>query len=363
MVAIKILLPPKSTIMKYLFLSFALITTALQSSAKIWRVNNNVGVIADFTTFHAAVAAAASGDTLYIEASATDYVTNSITLTKRLVVIGAGYFHNPAEVNFPPNPGLQANAHASSLPYFVIGEGANGTKLLGLVLANIAINGTASPLNLLIERCFFVSGISFANATHDGVTVRKCFFNNSGVNLTSGSLTNFVCENNIFNSSWGYLNMPNLTGSTNIVRNNSFKDAVIGSTISNCYIANNIFGTGGAHTFTNCTIKNNLFGNSQALPGTATNNQLSVNMTNVYEGGTTGSLDSRFKLKAGSPALAAGLTVGAVVTPDCGAFGATDPYVLSGMPNIPTIYSLTVPTAIPSGTATMNITFSTRNNN
>jgi hypothetical protein len=363
MIAIKILLPPKSTIMKYLFLSFALITTALQSSAKIWRVNNNIGVIADFTTFYAAVATAASGDTLYMEGSPIDYVTNSITLTKRLVIIGTGYFHNPADVTFPANPGLQANAYASTLPYFAIGEGANGTKLLGLALANFTINGTTSPVNLLVERCFLASGIGFNNASHDGVTVRKCFFNNSGISLTSGSLTNFVCENNIFNSSFGFLNMPNLTGSTNIVRNNSFKDAVIGSVVSNCYIANNIFGSGANNTFVNCTIKNNLFANNQVLPGTATNNQVSVNMTNVYEGGTTGSQDSRYRLKAGSPALAAGLTVGAVVTPDCGAFGATDPYVLSGMPNIPTIYSLTVPTAIPSGSATMNITFSTRNNN
>lgn len=68
-------------------------------------------------------------------------------------------------------------------------------------------------------------------------------------------------------------------------------------------------------------------------------------------------------LKAGSPALAAGLTVGTVVTPDCGAFGATDPYKLSGIPNIPSIYTLTVPVSIPAGTNSMNVTISTRNNN
>ena len=85
-------------------------------------------------------------------------------------------------------------------------------------------------------------------------------------------------------------------------------------------------------------------------------------MADVYVLGTTGSLDSRLALKAGSPAIGAGLTVGAVVSPNCGAYGATDPYILSGIPNIPSIYALTVPVSIPSGTTTMNVTFSTRNN-
>jgi len=77
----------------------------------------------------------------------------------------------------------------------------------------------------------------------------------------------------------------------------------------------------------------------------------------------TGSFDTRLKLKAGSPASGTGLSVGTVINPDCGAFGGTDPYIPSGIPAIPTIYTFTAPTSIPSGSPTMNITFSTRNNN
>ncbi|WP_315820967.1 hypothetical protein [Paraflavitalea speifideaquila] len=51
------------------------------------------------------------------------------------------------------------------------------------------------------------------------------------------------------------------------------------------------------------------------------------------------------------------------MTPDCGAFGGNDPYKLSGIPAIPSIYLLTVPASIPSGSSSMNVTFSTRNNN
>lgn len=348
--------------MKYFFLSCLLVSVALSSNAKVWRVNNNVGVTADFTTFFAAVAAAAAGDTLYIEASFTDYTTNSITLTKKLTIIGAGYFHGTNDPSYPANPGLQAIQPYSSLQYIAIGPAAAGTRFLGMILSTINVHASATAHDLLFEKCILNSSITLDNGNHDGITIRKCFFNNGSVAATQGTVVNFVCENNIFFNTWGSLNMTALVPGNNIVRNNSWKDVAIGNTLVNCYVANNIFHNA-PNTFTNCTIKNNLFTANQALPGTATNNQINVNITNVYVGGTTGSQDSRAKLKAGSPAIGAGLTVGSVINPDCGAFGATDPYVLSGMPNIPSIYSLTVPTSIPSGSATMNITFSTRNNN
>lgn len=338
----------------------------IQTEAKVWRINNNVSVAADFTTFYAAVQASSvvDGDTLYVEASASEYITNSMTINKRLVIIGMGYFLNGDDTNYPPNTGLQAANYGSSLQYVVFGEGSAGSKVLGMSLSNVVIGTSTAAINILFERCMFYSGgLSFSNATHSGVTVRKCFFVSAGITATSGSVTNFVCENNIFYGYWGGANMPALTGSTNVFRNNSIKDAAVGSTLVNCYVANNIFGTFNGNAFTNCTVKNNLFSANQTLSGTASNNQVNVNMSDVYVGGTTGSQDSRTMLKSGSPAIAAGVTVGGVTTPDCGAFGATDPYKLSGIPNIPTIYSLTVPVSIPSGSSTMNITFSTRNNN
>jgi hypothetical protein len=66
---------------------------------------------------------------------------------------------------------------------------------------------------------------------------------------------------------------------------------------------------------------------------------------------------SLWQLLPASPASGAGFD-GA----DCGIFGGTSfAYMLSGLPDIPSIYRLTVP-ASASG-STMNITFSTRINN
>ena len=351
--------------MKKFFISSIIVTLlmTLQTQAKIWRVNNNPGIAADFTTFNGAATAAAvvAGDTLYIEASNSTYATSSFVLTKRLVVIGLGYFLDPANVSTPGNPGLQVSTINSDIQFFRMGAGSDGSKFLGIALGGTVYMNGAS--NVTFEKVYFSGGLYFENGTNDAISVRKCFFNNgnSVSSAVAATITNFICENCIFYNG-SYISISNLSGSGNIVRNNS----VIGGnvfTLTNTYVANNIFGIGGQCTFTNCTIKNNLFQIAQTLPVTASNNQLNVNMANVYVGGSTGSFDSRSALKPGSPALAAGLTIGSVVTPDCGAYGATDPYKLSGIPNIPSIYALTVPVSIPSGSATMNVTFSTRNSN
>ncbi|MBC7937915.1 MAG: hypothetical protein H7Y86_21420 [Rhizobacter sp.] len=350
--------------MKKTFLLFVMMTALFISGyAKIWRINNNAGIAADFTTFHAAVNSSAvlAGDTVYMEPSNTQYATNSMTLNKRLIVVGPGYFLDPANATTPGNPGLQVTTIDSEIGFLRMGAGSDGTRFLGVTLAG-SIYFTGAN-NISFEKVYFPSGIYYESGTNDATSFRKCFFNN-GINISNSGtavITNFICENNIFYGG-AYITLTTLAGSGNIVRNNS----VVGGnvfTLNNTYVANNIFAIGSQSTFTNCTIKNNLFQIAQTLPGTAVGNQLSVNMTNVYVGGATGSLDSRTALKAGSPAIAAGLTVGAVVTPDCGAYGATDPYKLSGIPNIPSIYALTVPVSIPSGSATMNVTFSTRNNN
>lgn len=342
---------------------FAALGFTYTATAKSWRVNNNVGVNADFVSFYAAAISASvqPGDTLYMEPSTTAYTTNSITLTKQLVVIGPGYFLDPADVTYPYNPGLQVATKTAPIAFLRLGAGSDGTKFLGVNLeGSLYMNGAS---NVKFEKIYFgYGGVYFESGTNDNVSIRKSFFfsSNAMSNGPTATITNLVIENNLF---WGsYATLDRLTGSGNIFRNNSIANSGNTWSFTNAYVANNIFGSTASANFVNCTIKNNLFQANQVLPGTATNNQVNVNMANVFVLGTTNSLDSRFVLKAGSPAIGAGLTVGAVVSPDCGAYGATDPYKLSGIPNIPSIYSLTVPVSIPSGATTMNVTLSTRNN-
>ena len=91
--------------MKKLFLvATVIVAMSVNLNAAIWRVNNIAGVNADFTTIQAAHNAANAGDTIYLEPSAGNY--GNLTATKRLVIIGPGYF-------LAENEGLQAN-HTSS---------------------------------------------------------------------------------------------------------------------------------------------------------------------------------------------------------------------------------------------------------
>lgn len=345
--------------MKYVFLPILVLSFATTAFAKSWRVNNNAGVVADFISFNAAASSASvqNGDTIYVEPSVTAYAGSGLVLSKKLIVIGPGYFLNPSSTTKPGNGGLQAVPIEAVLPYIYFAAGANGSKFLGITLDGIYMRGTS---NITFERVRFVGNLNFDNGVSTNITVRKCYFDGQSVNYSSGaSASGFVFENNIINT--GSMNLPMLTGSGNIVRNNSFYNTGTQLTVVSAYFVNNIVDYGNQCTLTDCTIKNNLFRVNQALPPTATNNLVSQNMADVFEG--TGSYDGRIALKSTSPAKGAGLTVGAVVTPDCGAFGGPDPYKLSGIPNVPSIYEFTAPTSIPSGSATMNVTFSTRNNN
>ncbi len=349
--------------MKYLSFLLAFVFIALAADARIWRVNNNVGINADFTTFFDAVnsSTVVAGDTLYFEPSTTDYQTNSVNVTKRLVMIGPGYFLDPSNAFSPGNPGLQVTTADVRIGFFRLEAGAAGSKFIGLsIVGGVYLNATS---DIVFERSIFGGYVQFEAGTVNNVSFRKNFFYGNALGNAAGvTITNFVCENNLFYNN-GHVNLDRLTGTGNIFRNNSVLNGSNGFVLVNCYVANNVFGTFSVSTLTNSTVKNNFFQANQPLSGTATNNVVSQDMADVFVGGTTGSFDSRLALKAGSPAIGAGLTVGAVVSPNCGAYGGPDPYKLSGIPNIPTIYSLTVPTSIPSGTATMNVTFSTRNNN
>ena len=79
-------------------ISSLLLATLLISSisfAKVWRVNNNPGASANFTTANDAMLSSSvlDGDTIYFEASNIDYSTfQGVGIYKQLTLIGTGYF-------------------------------------------------------------------------------------------------------------------------------------------------------------------------------------------------------------------------------------------------------------------------------
>jgi hypothetical protein len=338
-----------------LFISLTFITLNIQ--AKVWRINNTPGVAADFTNPDLAVANAAvvTGDTLHLEASTINY--NGFTLKKRLVFIGPGYFLGGANAN----TGLQANPNTATIASFYFDTLSSGSQFMGLTLSGVSPNfqgasdNGAGTDNLTFTRCnlnfFQTFGYTNANNTITGFVFNKCYL--QGMDMSVYRVQNCEFTNNIFISS---LTLNNVFNLNNLVRNNVFRSSI---NIYSGYFANNII-TSTTFTTVNVTIKNNISTGTNLPAGNGNIN--SATDAALFLGLTGNSTDGQWQLKAGSVAIGAGETVSAI-TPDCGAYGTADPYRLSGIPAIPTIYSLTVPATVASNATTMPITISTKSNN
>jgi len=340
-----------------LLLLMALFFTA-PSYGKIWRVNNVAGTATDFTSFDACISSPSvqNGDTVYLEGSPNAYF-NSVAINKRLVFIGTGYFISGTGAN----TGLQANTETAffnnSLRFDSL---ATGSRFLGLDLRNNSLWLDPRADNIRFERCYFgsiswnTSASSTANRAQN-IVFNKCYF--SSVSTTTAFyFDNLEITNCIITSSLTF-NSGNIASA--LIRNNIIMQ---GATITNAYFANNIIlntGTSGFNV-TFSTIRNNIAEVAGVLPS-GDGNQNNVSEASLFLGPTGNSTDGQWRLRTGSPAIGAGETVGGI-TPDCGAFGTADPYRLSGIPPIPTIYALTVPTSVPVGQP-LNVTISTRSNN
>ncbi|MBA2498953.1 MAG: hypothetical protein H0V30_04440, partial [Chitinophagaceae bacterium] len=145
-----------------LCLFFISVGNLFTANAKIWRVNNNTGITADFTTLQAAHDGAASGDTIHLEGSATSY--GGLTCTKKLFIVGPGYF-------LDEHPNTQALQQTAQVGAFTLNDGSSGTVIIGLdfrtsnisVFANdivIRRNNFASPYGNTPD---YVTGIIYLN--------------------------------------------------------------------------------------------------------------------------------------------------------------------------------------------------------
>jgi hypothetical protein len=133
--------------------SLCIVCVLLSFSAfgKIWIVDNNAGSTSkDFTALQAAHDGAAANDTLYLIGSPTNYLVSKITVTKKLVIIGPGFF-------LTENPDTQANTlsaiMASTVPFQCVSiefaVGSEGSVIMGMEIRG-GILITAN--NILVKR-------------------------------------------------------------------------------------------------------------------------------------------------------------------------------------------------------------------
>ena len=362
--------------MKFTLAKFGLSLIALvlfnTAQAKIWRLNNNgnsptPAIVADFTgTLQAAHdnPSVVSGDTLHIEQSPTTY--GNCIFTKRLVVIGSGYFLNL-------NPKTQVNVDYGStvgdLTFYNINSASS--HIFGLSMGNIYMGAN----NLLISRCR-IGGVVFIGNTGtadiDGMTLRQCFLYGSTAqyqsvirsNSGTGLITNMDISNNIMRYTNYYNYAVVLNAKTSGILKNNLIDGNLGISLYNFYVLNNVAFSSSAsgYTFNNCVLEYNTgIVTAMFVTPAGANNTIGLgNQTKTLAqiallGGA--STDNSNSLAVASELIGAGKD-----GTDVGAFGGDYPYKLSGIAPVPNIYKVVI-APISAGASNISVTVSAKGNN
>jgi hypothetical protein len=326
----------------YIFLCLLFVCGVQSVEARIWRVNNNPGVAADFTTFAACLAVAVDDDIIHIEPSATPYGLNtSFNITKRLTIIGNGTASNSLA--------LFQNVT------FYFGATSSGSKVYGLKFdgsggaSGFSIRGS----DIVIQRCYLKDLYLYDPGTNISILENfvALFYKSPTLQVQ-----NLIIKNNIINFGTG---ISLTTGETGIIENNTISASTALSIIPfsanpiSFTITNNIF-----HSTTQ-----NITGSSYALfrNNISTRNDLpsgNGNLNSVSQGSLFG---TDYHLATTSPAKDQGYFGSG---DDIGAYndGTGRPTFVDGsIPPFPTIYSVT-----GGGTQTgptMTVTIKTRSNN
>ncbi|MEE4175995.1 MAG: hypothetical protein V2I46_00655 [Bacteroides sp.] len=319
----------------FLMLSF------FSAGATSWRLNNNPNVNADFSTFQAAHDAAAAGDTIYVEGNGNESHYGNITISKKLIIIGPGYFLNE-------NDSTYANPIFARFLSIYIQPTAVGTEIYGLYV--YTPDGNTNNLRIrasdvvISRNSFYLNGYNniLIDANVENVSITQNYTYEIKTSSNSIVANNILISNNYVNNSINLNNLSSAIISNNVIR--AYISNVFYSQIKNNILYQEHGGDVLSVQNTGNYVANNLVAGGLVSGGNyGPGNFGNVDMSTVFVGYPTQgsySTDGLWQLKADGPAIGAG--EGGI---DCGMFGGPLPYVLSGLPAIPRIYEAIVPTA------------------
>ena len=362
--------------------SFAWIT----ANATVRTVSNNASNPAQFTTFAAAQTASVNGDTIYILGSPFQYP--AISITKRLVIIGAGY---------GPNNQFGQPTFITSCDLFrdTGPNNPSNSVITGILTNSISMSGTVATNNVRLFRNRIIGSITLTNPGYaDGWIIFNNIIgtvNGGAGGRTTSSATNVVFANNIFTSG---LALNGFNSNTILVDHNLFLSANSLYYVFNIIVTNNLFTRSSGTLFYDqvvlCTFNNNLTNQNTigaAAAYSPTNSFTATFLTapggaNSGGGNIVGSdplfvsasnFDTytttfNYRLQAGSPGRNAGTDL-----TDLGIYGGTYPFPSGGvagsgydtspMPPIPQVTSVNIQNATIQPNGTLNVQVQGRVNN
>jgi len=222
----------------FLILSF---TACVNTFATVRTVSNQPGQIAQYSTIAAAVAASASGDTIYVHGSNIPYAGFTIS-DKRLTVIGPGW--SPMQ-NFAP---FQATVDNITIN----GINSSNTEIQGLeITTTVSITGNSHPDNLRFIRNHIRASVTVYNgtSTFTGYVFEGNWFDAGAIGASAGSFyVNFLFKNNLFYSTNNAGNISGLYNCSNVLLDHNLwygpssgSSPCFGSNCRYLSITNNIF--------------------------------------------------------------------------------------------------------------------------
>ena len=237
-----------------LLFASVLVGCSMMAHATVRRVNNTPNINVPYASLTAAYTAAVDGDTIYIEGTTIDY--GSISVYKRLVFIGSGYFLNQ-------NPETQANLNPSTVTSIYFYAGSSGSKVFGLTLNTylyFAVNGQ----DYVIRR-------NNINSLYNVATVSNSFIEQNMINTSNGFFLNTLFRNNFLS-----------TGTISSNNNSLFltNNVIYSMTFTMVELRNNIIY--GSLVVSNCNFFNNVCSPSTTQVPAGNGNLLNVAMTDVF---------------------------------------------------------------------------------
>lgn len=324
--------------LKIFTLMLVAISFSLQSYAQTSIAVQHNGQATFFGGFAAALAAAQTGDTLYLPGG--NYNIGSITIDKKLVVIGAG--HYPAYT--------QATGITSLHGDITLLPGADHTHLQGFYLTGIIRLGNAldnqEVNNISITRCNF----NELRLNYDGGNVQTTSQNIMVIeNVIRGSVYGGKAQYVFFSKNFIVQRIHHFNGNATFTNNiflkqtTSWNDYVIAN-VESSFFYNNIFLTNGytvhGSAFAN-TYNNNIFVDNFSIPtgSTGANNIVNKPLAEIFvnHAGNVFSYESDFHLAETSGGIDSG-TDGK----DIGIYGTNLPYKEGAVPFNPHIVSQSV---------------------
>jgi hypothetical protein len=343
----------------------------------------------DFYTFATAYTAANAGDTILMFPN----TQISGSLTKKLTIIGPGNWLD-STTSPKGNGGEQADVLTATCSSLYLNAGSDGSVIMGFNTGYFYIG--ANNITIMRNRGISVyldynpAGNAVLNTSNlqllgnYSLTVSQYYANGSAT--TSLNISN----NFMYSLAFSTLNTYSGTISNNVWAYDGTTTGTDGGSTTFSYPSGNIDFGAGAFLFQNNILVsysssivtnngnyfvfsdagNTVFNYNLALQ-TATNQNWGAGTGNVITPITNASAifaafpviasstgDARYALAAGSPALTIGSGSTAI-----GMYAGNNPYKLSTIPTIPTIYSLSSPQGNNPTGSTIQINVSTRGNN